>query len=327
MKRKQARTETIILGVVGIALLLYLGLRNPNRLNYQLPGLPSIARNEINRIDITKGGQTIRLGGKDGLWLIQPQGYSVDLAKSNAIVDAVSNLRLTALVSESRSYSPYGLDKENEIAVKAYKNGQLLREFSIGNAASTYNHTYVKLGNDSRVFHAKNSFRADFDQKADGLRDKTVLRFDKNEISAIEISSAEEKLVFARQALPGEVKAEEKKPEGQLLPPNGGGLWLMADGKPGNNSELNGIIEQASQLICEQFIDGKTRDDFKDPVYSVLLKGHKDFRLSIFKKAEKETGYAAVSSENPYPFLLSSHQAESIMKKLEDLKKETPAAR
>jgi len=304
------------------ALLLYLVLRNPDRMNYQLPGLPSIAKAEISRIDITKAGETIRLEKKDSQWSIQPLGFSSDPAKVNAIVDAIFNLSLTALVSESRNYSPYGLDKENEIQVKAYKNEQLLREFSVGNAASTYNHTYVKLTNDPRVFHAKNSFRSNFDQKIDDLRDKTVLNFDKDEISAIEISSAAEKIIFSKNVKPVAVKPNEGQPQAQAAPPQGEVSWLLVDGKPGNNSELTGIIDQASQLTCEQFIAGKTKDDFKEPIYTVLFKGRKDFLLSIFPKAEKEISYAAVSSESPYPFLLSAYKVENIMKKPDILKNE-----
>jgi hypothetical protein len=326
MKPIKAKTEYIILGVMIAAMLLYLVLRNPNRLNYQLPGLPAITRNEISRIDIVKAGETIRLEKRDSQWLIQPQGFSSDSAKINAIVDAIFNLSLTAQVSESKNYSPYGLDKENEIMVRAYKNEQLLREFSVGNAASTYSHTYVKLANDPRVFHAKNSFRSDFDQKIDGLRDKTVLQFDKNEISAIEIGSAGEKILFVKNVKPIEVKASENKPEVQAPPP-AEESWLMADGKPGNNTELKGIIDQASQLACDQFIEGKSKEDFQEPIYTVLLKGRKNFSLSIFKKEEKAIQYAAVSSESPYPFLLSSYMAENIMKKPDILKNEKPAGK
>jgi hypothetical protein len=327
MKISKAKSEYIILGVVIAAMLLYLLLHNPNRINYQLPALPSITRAEIGRIAITKTGETIRLEKKDGQWLIQPQGFPSDPVKINAIVNAIFNLRLTALVSESRNYSPYGLDKENEIMVKAYKNEQVLREFSVGNAASTYSHTYVKLANDPRVFHARNSFRGDFDQKVDGLRDKTVLQFDKNEISAIEINSAGEKILFVKNVKPIEVKANEKQPEGQAAPPPVEESWLMADGKPGNLSELKSIIAQASQLACEQFIEDKTRNDFKEPIYTVLLKGRKEYRLAIYAKAEKEISYPAVSSESPYPFLLSAYKAENIMKKPEMLKKENTVAK
>ncbi|MCX6553602.1 MAG: DUF4340 domain-containing protein [Candidatus Aminicenantes bacterium] len=327
MKLGKGKSETIILGAAIIAMLIYLALRNPDRMNYQLPRLAPIARVDISRVDIVRAGQTLRLEKKDNGWFIQPQGFSSDPAKANAIVDAIVNLRLAALVSESRNYSPYGLDRENAIVVKAYEKERLLREFSIGNAASTYSHTYVKLDADPRVFHARNSFRGDFDQKVDGLRDKTVLRFDKTEISAVEISTAAEKILFSKNAKPVDVKPNEAKPQAQAEPAQGETSWLMADGKPGNNTELNGIIEQTYQLSCEQFIAGKSKDDFKEPIYTVLLKGRKDFRLSIFQKAEKEISYTALSSESPYPFLLSSYTAENIMKKPEILKKETTASK
>jgi hypothetical protein len=57
------------------------------------------------------------------------------------------------------------------------------------------------------------------------------------------------------------------------------------------------------------------------------LKGRKDFQLSIYQKEEKAISYAAVSSESPYPFLLSSYMADNIMKKPENLKNEKPAGK
>jgi hypothetical protein len=310
MKPGKAKSEIVILGAVILALLLYLALRNPDRMNYRLPGLPS-----MNRADITRAGRTIRLEKNDNLWVIRPQGFLSDPVKINAIMDAIADLRLTALVSESANYAPYGLDKENEIAVKAYAHERLLREFSVGNAAATYSHTYVKLADDQRVFHARNSFRGDFDQKVDGLRDKTVLQFDQNEISAIEIDGAGEKNLFTKNVQPVEIKADEKKAPGQAPPAPTEESWLSTDGKPGNSTELKSIIDQASRLACEGFIEGKGKDDFKDPIYTVLLKGRKDYRLAIYLKGEKEISYPAISSETPYPFLLSAYKAEGIMKK------------
>ncbi|MCX6557468.1 MAG: DUF4340 domain-containing protein [Candidatus Aminicenantes bacterium] len=326
MKLGKLKSEPIILGIAIIAMLLYLALRNPDRMNYQLPRLAPVAKADIGRVDIARAGQAMRLERKDNGWSIQPQGFAADPAKANAIVDAIVNLNLTALVSESKNYLPYGLDRENAITVKAYGNERLLREFSIGNVASTYSHTYVKLDVDPRVFHARNSFRSDFDQKVDNLRDKTVLQFDKNEISAIEISSAGEKILFTKNIKPLQFKPGDKQAESQA-PPSEEESWQTVDGKTANGSELNGILEQASRLICEGFIDGKTKDDFKQPLYSLRLKGGKDFLLSIFAKTEKEISYAALSSESPYPFLLSAYKVENIMKKPALLKNEKTTAK
>ena len=69
-----------------------------------------------------------------------------------------------------------------------------------------------------------------------------------------------------------------------------------------------------SKLECEKFLEG-AKQDLKDPIFEISLKGNKDYRLSIFNKQEKETEeYPAVSSENSYPFLLSIRQADTIIK-------------
>jgi hypothetical protein len=326
MKSVKLKTETVILGAVIAALLLYLALRDPDRVNYRLPDLPAVAAGEIDRIDIARANASIRLEKKDGQWLIQPRGFLSDADKIRAILGDAAGLSLTALVSESGNYFPYGLDKENEIKVGVYKGQRLLREFSVGSAASTYSHTFVKLAGDPRVFHARKSFRSDFDQTVDGLRDKNVLRFAKDDITAVEITTAGGKVHFKKIIKPVAVTAAEKA-AGRAEPPATEASWVMADGKTGNAGELNAIIDQTAQLACEGFIEGKTGEDFKDAVYTVLLKGRKDLLLSIFAKAEKEVSYPAVSSESPYPFLLSAYKAESIMKKLADLKNEKTAGK
>lgn len=287
MRLATLKKEHIVLGVVIAALLLYLVLRNPDRINYQLPDLPVVGEGMVSRVEIARAGQMIRLEKKGDQWLILPQGYSADPARIKAIMDALTGLTLTALVSESGHYFPYGLDPENAIKVKAYDQERLLREFSVGNDASTYSHTFVKLASDPRVFHAKKTFRSDFDQKTDGWRDKTVLRVDKAQVLAIEIAMDGAKVLFTKNVKAVEARAGAMPPQGQPEPPAREESWLMADGKPGNGAELNNILDSASQLACEGFIEGKTKGDLRGPVYTVTLKGPRDFQLAIYPKTEK----------------------------------------
>jgi hypothetical protein len=62
-------------------------------------------------------------------------------------------------------------------------------------------------------------------------------------------------------------------------------------------------------------MEGKTKEDFKDPIYSVQLHGIEEHVLSIYPKIDEEAEeYPAVSSMNDYPFLLSKWQSENLMK-------------
>lgn len=319
MKKGKIKTEYIILGII-ILLLAYLILKNPDKIHYELPEINSIDKEDITKIDIIKPGETINLVRKEKKWFIGPHNYPTNKTKIDKILDLIGSFRLSALVSESKNYSIYGLDKDNKIAVKVYKKNQVLREFEIGKAVSTYRHTFVRLSKDKNVYHARSNFRSDFNLKIDDLRDKVVMKFDKNEISEIYVTKDKIQIHFVKNIKPAEVKPGEKKDKNKSVPPKDDVTWVNKDGKTGNKDKLDSIINQLSNLSCDQFIEDKSKDDLKDPIYTLLLRGSKDYSIHIFKKLEKDSGkYPAVSSENPYPFLLSSNKAKSIMGKPEDL--------
>ena len=103
------------------------------------------------------------------------------------ILKVVTSMTLTDLRSTEKNDSLFGLGKKDGITVKAYKDKQILREFVVGKTADTYRHTFVKLAGDKNIYAARTSFKSDFDTKVDNLRDKQVMKFDKNEISEITI--------------------------------------------------------------------------------------------------------------------------------------------
>lgn len=330
MSNINIKKEYIILGVVIVALSLYLIFRNPNKVHYKLPELKPIDTKILTKIEIAKPVQTFTLVNNDAQWLIDPQGYPTDSSKISDITDTIGNLTLTALASKSKNYSRYDLDKDKVIKVKAYQKGRVVREFEIGKTTATNNHTFVKLKDDTRVFHAKKSFRRYFDLKSDELRDKVVMKLDKNGISEIEVEKEGKKVLFKKIAKPVEPKIDEgkkekvKKDEKQIPEKETETIWAMEDGKEGDKSELDSILSQLSSLNCDEYIEGKNKEDFIEPIYTIRLKGQKDYTLFLYEKIKKGNdngieNYPVVSSESRYPFLLSTYKAERLMKKPEEL--------
>lgn len=326
MKNKKLKIEYIILGLVIISLLIYLILRNPNQVQYEIPEISQIKDNKIEKVEIIKNGVMITLSKKKDQWFIQPQDYPADQEKVKKLIQTISDLVLSDVISESKNYFKYGLDQENKITVKAYYSKDIIREFEIGKEAATYRHTFVKIPNDTRVFHARNSFRRDFEQKVADLRDKTVLKFNKSGINRIEMKSRETALVFEKKIQEvkiksGDIMDKNKKPSADVpsdKPPQE--FWSMPDGKIGKKGEIDSIISFLSNLSCNDYIEDKTKADFKEPLYQVTLKGTRDYTLFIYNKTkEKDNQYPALSSENNYPFWLSTYSAERAMKKLDDL--------
>ena len=75
------------------------------------------------------------------------------------------------------------------------------------------------------------------------------------------------------------------------------------------------ILNIATSLQCEKFINDRRKDEFTSPVYTLQMQGSQEYSLSIFAKTnEKDTNYPAVSSGSDYAFLLSDSQVDRLMK-------------
>jgi len=295
-------------------------MRSPDKTHFQLPELSGVTRADISKIEISTKEGSILLGKKDNSWYILPQEYRVSDYQINSLLEAIEGLTLTALVSGSKSYKLYDLDDENKISVKAWAGDTLRREFEVGKITKAYQQTFVKLGGDHRVYHARGNLKNKFYQRVDTLRDKTVLSFDKAEIQELTISKDEHTLVFSRKQvdLGGDFDQGDKGNTEVVTVPET--VWQNAEGKEADKAIVHGLIARFSKLRCSAYIDGQKKEDFTNPLYTVQLKGVKEYTLAIFEKADENAkAHPAISSENDYPFNLPIFLAEEIMKSSEEI--------
>jgi hypothetical protein len=311
------KKEYIILAVIIIGLSVYLYKRSSDRTLYKLPDIPKVAQKDITKLQITKGQTVIVLNRKDEKWYIAPQEYPTDSQKVKELLNAVENLRLTALVSESKNYNLYDLDEAQKINVKVWQGDNLKLDIDVGKTASSFRHTFVRPAGEERVFHAQGNLKNNFDVSVDNLRDKVVLTFKPTDIQQIQISKEQQSLTFNRTQVPVEVKApgaaaekktEESAPAQKLV-------WQVADGQTVDEAALNQLLNTLANLRCEKFIDNRQKEDFSGPLFTLQLKGAVEHSLFIFPKTEEQDkNFPAVSSGSNYPFLLSGSQVERIMK-------------
>jgi hypothetical protein len=323
MSKKKIKTEFIVLGMIIVVLALLLILNNKNSVHYKLPEIESMTLKDIEKIEINKVETGITLLRDNDKFVIYPQNYATDTSKIESILGAVANFKLITLISKTGDYERYGLKDDHKIVVKVYKKGAstIANEFEIGNTASTHGQTFVKIKGDKKVYHAMGSFRNHFDVKMDELRDKVVMKFDKNEITEININKEKQAFHFAKniETPPAPVMIK-KEGEKELPKPKEEVAWVSKNGKKVDQSQLDSLIDQMTLLKCDEYVEGKKNEDYKEPIFSVYLKGAKDYSLSIFKKLEdKEGKYPAISSESPYPFLLPSYKVDNIINKTKDM--------
>ncbi len=308
------KKEYLILVLIILGLTIYLLLRSPNRSLYHVPEVPDVAVEDITKIEISRPRRTILLNRKDDRWFIDPQGFPADAAKVREMLNHIKEIALTALVSEAKDFNRYDLGKDQKIAVKAWSGDRLRRDFDIGKVAPSYRHTFVRMAGDANVYHARGNFRGNFDQGVEGLRDKTVLSFARKDIREIRMIKAQKELLLERKDL--DVKAdstegadEEKKPDTRKET-----IWVDPEGKKGDISKVNSLLNTLSDLKCKKYLGDLKKEDLKDPIFAVRLKGDQEYTLSIFGKKEKDAkGYPAASSQNDYPFEIADYGADRIM--------------
>ena len=314
------KKEYLVLFILIIVLSFYLFLRKTDRSHYQLPNIPQLSTSDMTRVEISKPDGTILLEKKEGFWTISPEGYLADAAKIEDILDTIGTLTLTTLVSESKSYERYDLHKEKRIGIKAWTDNELRREFDVGKVAPSFNHTFVKVARDERVYHARENFRGQFDQTVENLRDKAVLRFEQKEIQKLDIIRGKDSMTLIRKLPPVEVgTAQEGEPQ-EKNPPQVLPIWQTLEGNEADESKLESLLTTLSRLNCSAYIEGRKKGDFTEPVFTIQMQGLKTYTLSIFEKTkEEDKSRPAVSSENAFPFLLPDFQAHRIMISPEEL--------
>ena len=314
------KKEYLILGVIIVALSLYLVFHNRDRSTYQLPELSSIERNDITKIEIIGAEQTIELSREGSDWTILPKTYPADAAKVKDMLDVLGAFKLTALVSESENYQIYDLDDAHRVRVKAWAKDVVVREFDTGKAASSFRHTFVKLPGNPMVYHARDNFRRKFDLSIDDLRDKIVLSFAAETIHEIVIKKGEKQSIFSKNPVSPENEQPSSKAAGEKPGAPVQTKWVNENNEIMDESAIQQLLSTLSDLKCEKYIEDKTKAEFNQAVYSILLKGAKEHSLSLYEASkENDEQFPAASSDNPYLFFLPKWRVDNIMKDPADL--------
>ncbi len=297
------KKELLILGAVIIGLVAYLVLHSEQKSHYTLPDLPRVAVAEITTLSMEKNGKTITLDRSNGQWTVSDEHYPADPAIVKKLLDVVANLRVSALVSQSRDLARYDLTPEQGIKVTAGKGDTVLRSFELGKTAPTYHHTFVTLAGHSGVFHAMGNFRQDFDRDVAGFRSKKVFGFERESLVSLGVEKGDVK----RTLVAGQPDDKDKAP------------WTAKDGQPVDAAKVDALVAELAHLDCASYTQEKTDKPDADgpPILKIRVAtgsagkaGNAD--LVLHGKTEKGD-YRATSSQTPYVFVLNAYQGDDLV--------------
>jgi hypothetical protein len=321
------KKEYLILLLIIAALSAYLMMRSRNQTHYDLPKPAQADTQQIDRLVIAKNGESFELNKKDDRWFVGPKAYAADSVKVKNMVKAAVDLSITDLIAESGNYERYDLTADRKIDVQAFAGAKKVRDFSVGKAAPTHQHTFVLLADNPNVYNARGQLNHTFDHTISALRDLTILSFDKQAVTEILIEKGQQSLTLARKEIPREEKtkpSDEAKDEKKKVTDTQPELqWQGPDGKPADEAAVSRLLGDLSNLKCNDYMADDAAKDLKDktPRWTLTLNaGQESHHLAVFDAPDSEaTEFPALSSAGPYAFTMAKGREESIVKTIDKL--------
>ena len=301
------KKEYIILILLIVLVGAYITFHDENADHYTLPQVDKIPAADIQQIDITSKDGDVSLVRKNDKWVMGKQEYPADPQSLKDITEALSTLKISALISQSKDVTRYDLDEKDRISVKVTRKDSKTFSFNIGKTAPTMNHTYVMLEGDTNVYQANSSFRTYFAENQQGLRDKSVMTFSSKDIKSVSIAVSEKTEQFTRMQ-----KEEKDKPPVTV--------WTTSDGSSTDAKNIQDLLGELAGLECESFLADDAAAELSEqaPVYSVSLNDGGGMTLKLYKKEGKEA-FSAISSMSQYAFTLNSYVGGQIEEHVQKL--------
>jgi hypothetical protein len=141
------------------------------------------------RIKSSAGESSSLVKDKDTWMLKTPFAARADQSEVSGITTNLASLEVRTVVDETpKDVQQYGLTQPRiEVAFKAGA-GDKERKLLIGEKTATGGDLYAKRDNEPRVFLISGYLDTTFDRKPFDLRDKSILKFDRDKVDRVEIA-------------------------------------------------------------------------------------------------------------------------------------------
>ena len=258
----------------------------------------TVEADKIDELEIkSESGDRTTLRKKGSDWeIVQPVTAASDQSTVSGITSNLSSVEIQRVIDENPpDLKEYGLDSPRvEVGFKA--NGQQHR-LQLGQKSPAGSDVYAKLPDSKRVFLIPSFLDSTFNRSTFDLRDKSVLKVDREKVDNLEITTKDRTLKF-----------EKKNGEWQIAQPAAGRAEFSA---------VDGLVSRVSSVQMKSIVPDTTdlkKYGLDKPVATVRLgSGSSQASLAIGSAAESGTVYARDLSR-PAVFTIESSVADDLRK-------------
>ena len=151
----------------------------------------AVAADDIEELRVTAKGETSVLRKTDGTWLlVEPVATDADQNEVTALLGGLTSLEITREVDpKAANLAEFGLTApKSDITFKA--KGGVTGRVRLGDQTPAGSDLYAVRGDESRVFLVATFVETSLARSAFELRDKRVLRFERDKADGLEITAA-----------------------------------------------------------------------------------------------------------------------------------------
>jgi hypothetical protein len=198
-------TSTLILLAILAALAgvyFYSESHPPAETEVKDKAFTNVKADDIEEVRITLAdGDASRLQKGDGRWqLVDPVKADADASELSSITSGLATLDIQRVVDENASdLKRYGLEPARiEVGFRA-KGDKDVRRLLLGEKTPTGSELYAALPGQKKVFLVNSFVESTFNKNTFALREKTILKFDREKAETLELTDAGSGLQFTRK--------------------------------------------------------------------------------------------------------------------------------
>jgi hypothetical protein len=262
----------------------------------------------IEQVEVTNASaETTALARTDGNWVITaPAQTEADTVEVSTVVSSIESLEQTRVVAEApESAAPFGLEPARMTIAFKTADDTTPRRLLIGSKTPTGGDLYAKVEGSPKVFLIGGYLEDTFNKSTFDFRDKSVLKFTREEADSVAIVEGNTRLAFARSGS-----------DWRLTAP----IAARAD-----FSAVDGLISRLFQARMGELVtddgSGNLRDYGLDrPQMTVTVgAGSSQAQLAI-GKAQNETNVYAMDVSRPLVFTVEQSLVDELKKTPEDVR-------
>ncbi len=202
----------------------------------------TLASDKIEEIKVmTAGGEATTVKKDGGAWQItQPVATKADESEVSGIASALSSIEITRVIDENpTNLNDYGLSNPRiEIDFKA-SGDKDYQKLLIGEKSPTGGDMFARRNDDKKVFLIPAFQESTFNKTTFDLRDKGLLKFDREKVDGLEVATADKTVALAKEGTewkitkPLQVRADFGAVEGLIGRLQSAQMKSIVPGEPG----------------------------------------------------------------------------------------------